>query len=248
LGFGKWISFPFVYATVPLLYIIFALDMGRRWKKATNEPWDQLVLVAVTGFALFLSVAPSPAVKRLSHVSPPAMILLVWLLNRSGKTASLLRAMLGVMAVAIAIAATVYNQTRWRAYLDLPAGRTAFWDPIDYDEYRWLLAHTHPGQYFFGMPPMYVPLHLLNPTAVEGFDPSEYMRPEWVVAGVEALRTHLVPLIILRASEQYLLPVDSPHLDPFRDYLRQNYRLTRTFSNGDDVWERIDAPPPVPNN
>jgi hypothetical protein len=245
-GFGKWISFPFVYATVPLVYLIFAVDMRRRWRRATSKPWDQLVLVALTGFALFLSVAPSPAVKRLSHVSPPAMILLVWLLDRPGKAASRLKPILGGLAVAVAIAASVYNQTRWRAYLDLPAGRTAFWDPVDYDEYRWMLVHTHPGQYFFGMQPMYVPLHLLNPTAVEGFDPSEYTRPEWVVAGVQALRTHLVPLIILRASDYYLLPTGSPRLDPFRDYLRQNYRVTRTFPNGDDVWERIGALQRIP--
>ena len=245
-GFGKWISFPFVYATVPLVYVIFALDMRRRWKKAAaDEPWDQLVLVELTGLALFLSVAHSPAVKRLSHVSPPAMVLLAWLVNRSGKTAGLLKAILGGLGVAVAIAASVYNQTRWRAYLDLPAGRTALLNPVEYDEYRWMLAHTHPGQYFFGMPPMYVPLHLLNPTAVEGFDPSEYTRPEWVVAGVRALRAHLVPLIILRTSDYYLLPTDSPHLDPFRDYLRQNYRLTRTFPNGDDVWERIGVPRPI---
>lgn len=242
LGLGKWIFFPFVYATVPLVYIIFALDMGRSRKKNQDVPWDQLVLIALTGFALFLSVAPSPSLKRLSHVSPPAMILLAWLLNRPGKTASRLKAMLGGLAVAIAIAGSVYYQTRWRAYLDLPAGRTAFLDPVEYDEYRWMLGHTHPGQYFFGMPPMYVPLHLLNPTAVEGFDTSEYTRPEWVVAGVQALRTHQVPLIMLRTSGYYLLPTGSPHLDPFRNYLRQNYRLTRTFPNGDDVWEKIDTP------
>jgi hypothetical protein len=228
------------------VYVIFALDMRRRWKKAAaDEPWDQLVLVELTGLALFLSVAHSPAVKRLSHVSPPAMVLLAWLVNRSGKIAGLLKAILGGLGVAVAIAASVYNQTRWRAYLDLPAGRTAFLNPVEYDEYRWMLGHTHTGQYFFGMPPMYVPLHLLNPTAVEGFDPSEYTRPEWVVAGVRALRAHLVPLIILRTSDYYLLPTDSPHLDPFRDYLRQNYRLTRTFPNGDDVWERIGVPRPI---
>jgi hypothetical protein len=246
-SFGRWISFPFVYATVPVVYIVFALDMRRRCKKDRDVPWDQLVLVALTGFALFLAIAPSPSIKRLSTVSPPAMILLAWLLNKPGKIASKLKAMLGALAVAAAIAAPVYNQTRWRAYLDFPAGRTALLDSSQYEEYGWMLSHTHPGQFFFGMAPMYLPLHLLNPTAVEGFDPSEYTRPEWVVAGVQALRAHLVPLIILRVSDQYLLPVDSPHLDPFRHYLRQNYRLTRTFPNGDDVWERIDAPPNIPN-
>jgi hypothetical protein len=246
-GLGRWISFPFVYATVPLVYIVFALDMRRRCKKDRDVPWDRLVLVALTGLALFLSIAASPSVKRLSTVSPPAMILLAWLLNRPGRTAGCLRALLGTLAVALAIAAAVYNQTRWRAYLDLPAGRTALLDPVQYEEYRWMLGHTHPGQYFFGVAPMYLPFHLLNPTAVEGFDPSEYTRPDQVAAGVRALKMHVVPLMILPLSE--LRPGRSPsdHLRPFRDYLHQNYQLIKTFRNADQVWEKIDAPGSIPN-
>jgi hypothetical protein len=242
-GLGRWISFPFLYATVPLVYIVFVLELRRQCRKAANEPWDRLALVALTGFLLFLSIAPLPSVKRLSTVSPLAMVLLVWLFNRPDKTASRMKAILGGLAFALAIAAPVYSQTRQRAYLDLPAGRTAFLDPVQYDEYRWVLSHTHPGQYFFGMPPMYLPFHLLNPTAVEGFDPSEYTRPEEVLAGVKALSAHPVPLMILRLREQYLLPVRSPsdHHESFRKYLLQNYRLTRTFPNGDGVWERTDS-------
>ena len=88
---------------------------------------------------------------------------------------------------------------------------------------------------------MYLPFHLLNPTAVKGFDPSEYTRPEQVVAGLQRLKAHRVPLII--ASPKFRSTGAVPgHLGPFLDYLRQNYRLTRTFPNGDGVWERIDSP------
>jgi len=30
------------------------------------------------------------------------------------------------------------------------------------------------------------------------------------------------------------------HLRPFRNYLLGHYRLVKTFSTGDEVWERID--------
>ena len=241
-SFGRWLSYPFVYATVPLVYVIFILVMWRRRERNRNEPWDQLSLLALTGLAMFLPIAPSPSLLRLSSVSPPAMILLTWLLSRTGKIAGKLQTVLGVAAVLVAVATPVHYQTRWRAYLDLPAGRTAFSDAAQYEEYRWLLAHTHPGQYFFGMPPMYLPFHLLNPTAVVVFDTSDYTRPEQVAAGIQALEDHPVPMIVLRGPIDDSSPLPSDHTGPFRKYVHENYRVTRTFSNGDVVWERFDRP------
>ncbi|HEY6272294.1 MAG TPA: hypothetical protein VIX19_09905 [Terriglobales bacterium] len=237
---GRWVSFPFVYATVPLVYLTFALAALRRWKGDRDGLDDRLVLVALAGFSMFLAIAPSPSLLRLSTVSPPALILLVWLLNRPGKIASGLNTSLAAAAIALAVATPIHYQTRWRAYLDLPAGRTAFSDPVQYDEYHWVLGHTHPGQFFFGMPPMYLPFHLLNPTAVEGIDASDYTRPEQVGAALQALERHPVPLMVTRG------PIDSPtsesdHSGPFQDYVRENYRVTRIFANGDRAWERIDA-------
>jgi hypothetical protein len=239
---GRWISFPFAYATVPLAYLIFILVMRRRRERDQNEPWDQLLLVALTGLAMFLAIAPSPSRLRLSSASPPAMILLAWLVGRPGKVTNTLKAVLGAAAVAIAIAAPLHYQTRWHASLDLPAGRTAFYDPVQYEEYRWLLSRTHPGQYFFGMPPMYLPFHMLNPTAVEGFDTSDYTRPEQVTAGLQALREHSVPMILLRGSLDDPTLSPSDHTGPFRSYMHENYRVTKTFPNGDAVWEKVDRP------
>lgn len=191
---------------------------------------------------MFLAIAPSPSLLRLSTVSPPALILLAWLLNRPGRIATGLKTSLAAAAVAFAVATAIHYQTRWRAYLDLPAGRTAFSDPVQYEEYRWVLGHTRPGQFFYGMPPMYLPFHLVNPTAVEGIDSSDYTRPEQVDAALQALEKHPVPLMIVRDI------IDSPtsasdHSGPFRDYVRENYRVTRTFTNGDRVWERIRSGP-----
>lgn len=235
----KWIAYPFIYATVPLACIIFLAMTRRRWKD-TDERWRELVLIALAGCFMFLPVALAPSVKRVGSVAPLAMISLAWLLYRSGPLLRLLRLGLVVGAGALAVALPVRTQTHWHAFLDLPAGRTAFHEKAQYDEYAWVLTHTHPGQFFSGMPPMYVPLHLVNPAAIAGYDTTEYTRPEQISALLQSLRTHAVPLMILPSEQKYLRPtgLSSDHLGPFLDYLYSNYVLTRTFPSGDEVWEQ----------
>jgi hypothetical protein len=242
-GAARWLAFPFVYCTVPLVYIAFPFAMRLRRGKVGTQSHDRLILVALTGIAMFLAIASSPSVKRLSTVSPPAMILLAWLLDRPGRTAPLLRTALGTAAVAVAISVAVRSQTRWVTYLDLPAGRTAFIERSVHEEYCWVLAHTHPGQFFWGMPPFNLPFHLQNPARIMGYDTTEYTRPEEVAALVQALQEHSVPVIVLPSEIRYPLTVEGPsnHLAPFVSYLRTNYKMIRTFANGDEVWERTGS-------
>jgi hypothetical protein len=235
-----WIVFPFVYCTVPAVYVVFVFVMRRRWKGHDTRSRDLLMLVAFTGIAMFLAIASEPSVKRLSTVSPPAMILLAWLLDRPARGAIFVRKGLGAVAAAVAIAVCFRVQTRRLTCLDLPAGRTAFYDSTLIEEYSWVLSHTHPGQFFWGMPPFYMPFRLQNPSAIQSFHTSEYTRPEDVAALVPALQRHDVPIIILPSEEKYPLTAGgaSNHLGPFVSFLRANYRETRTFANGDEVWEK----------
>ena len=241
-GPSRWLVYPFVYATVPLACIVFLLTTRRRWKDRT-EPWPELVLIAITGIFMFLAIAPSPSMKRLASVAPPAMILLVWMLSQAGKGRRWIRVGLSLAAIVMTLGSPVRMQTRHYDFLDLPGGRTAFRDPLEYQEYSWILQHTHPGQFFFGMP-MHLPFQLMNPAAIDGFAPSEYTRPEQVTEMVRALQAHPTPLMILSSTKKYPLSTGLPsdHLGPFRDYLYGNYRLTQTFATGDEVWERKDAP------
>ena len=238
----RWFAYPFVYATIPLACIIFLVATRPYWKEGT-EPWPELILIAVTGIFMFLAIAPSPSAKRLGSVGPPAMILLAWLLCRAGRVTRLLKWGLTVGAIGLTIAMPVRPQMRWRGFLDLPAGRTAFYDKLQYEEYGWVLEHTHPGQYFLGMP-MHLPFQLISPWSDDGLDTSEYTRPEAVTALLRALDTHPVPLMILPSSKKYPRSTGLPsdHLGPFRDYLCRNYSFTRTFATGDELWERKDVP------
>jgi hypothetical protein len=234
-----WLPFPLLYA-IPLVYVVFFLHLRNNRKGDPTQNWDKLLLIALTGTAMFLAVASSPSVKRLSTVSPPAMILLVWLLGRFGSTAAKLKIVLAVGAMAVAVVTPIHAQARSWSFLDLPAGRTAFKDVAEYDEYRWVLGHTHPGQFIFGMP-LHIPFRMRDPAAIEGLDSSEYTRPEQVAALVQALEEHQVPLLILGVSKKYPLDTTSPRLAPFRDYLFQKYRLIKTFATGNECWARIGS-------
>ena len=249
---ARRMCFPFVYATVPFVYIVFAAVTLRRHRPQEkneqhgNGSRGQLLLLVLTGLAMFLAIAPSPSLKRLSTAGPPAMILLAWLVDRPAKVASTLRAALVAGAMAVAIAGAVRGQTRWHTDIELPAGRTAITDRLEAEEYRWVLAHTRPQQFFFGMPPLYLPFHMQNPAAIEGFVPSEYTRPEQAAALVQALHSHDVPLLILPSGREYprWTGLPSDHLAPFRNYLCQNYQLSFVFGTGDEVWERRDSSAP----
>ena len=242
---ATWVAFLFVYSAVPLVYLVFLLVMHRQWRKDRSCPWDQLLLITVTGIAMFLAIAQSPSIKRLSTVSPPAMIVLAWLLNKPTRVFAVVNTTLATVAAALAVTAAVHSQTRPKTYLDLPAGRTAFFDSSVGEEYRWVLTHTHPAQFFWGLPPLYVPFHLQNPAAIESLDTSEYTRPEDIAAVLRALEQHDVPIIILPSERLYPLTVNSPsnHAMPFVAYLQANYRLTKIFATGDELWEKVGSVP-----
>jgi hypothetical protein len=246
-GFTRWISYPFVYATVPLVYIVFIVVARRRWENLADEDRDKFVLVAIVGIAMFIAIGFSPSAKRLGSVSPPALILLAWFLDRPGKVAARLRILLAAVSVVLAVGITERLQTRRWLYLDLPAGRAAMLDRALYGEYLWLLENTHPGEYFYGMPPFFYAFHLRSPAAIDAVHDSEYTRPEQVSALVDALKSHQVPLIVFRGLHEALHPKTSPtdHLDPLRAYLKQNYRVIKTFPTTDYVLAPAEKPVPA---
>jgi hypothetical protein len=241
-GVLKWVCVPFLYAVVPLVYFVFFGVMRRYRKTEPGELWNKLLLVAITGLMMFLGVAPALALKRVSSVSPPAMILLAWLLSRRPRAFAAMAAGLGVVSLAIAVALAVRAQARSWTYLDLPAGRAAIPDPAEVEVYRWMVGHTRPGQMYFGMPPMYLPFRLQNPTPIDAPAPSEYGRPEQIAAAIEGIEKNRVPMMLLRRSMYipHLLGYRADHLQPFQDYLYKNYRCIKVFSSGDEVWERLD--------
>jgi len=236
----RWIVFSFQYLVVPLSYVWFFVRL-RRAKAEPEEPWNQLMLVAVVGIAMLAAVVPALSIRRISTVSPPAMLLLTWLLSRNGKVR--LAVALGVGSTVLALVSVAGIQLRPERILDLPVGRVAIPPGVDYyDVYRWMEENTKPGRWYFGLPPLTLALELRNPTPMAEISPGEYTRPEQVAAIVQGIEKTKVPVIVLRPTMyspdwQGHLP---DHLGPFRDDLYLHYRKTQSFASGDEIWERVD--------
>ncbi len=141
---------------------------------------ERLMLVNITGLCLFLSIASAPAWNRLYTISLPALVILVWFLSSPFKLERAMLRVLWATALALAIARPIVTQTRWKAVLDLPTGRTAFFDPGVYEETKWVLEITHPSDYFFGDQLLGFDLRLRNPTRVAFVTPYAFTRPEEV--------------------------------------------------------------------
>jgi hypothetical protein len=241
-SFRRWLSYPFLFLSIPLVYLGFFLARKRRNPSESTEAWDKLVLIALTGAGMLMAVAPSPSFLRVASAALPTTILLAWFATRIGtKIVQNGVAALAVIALALTIAVPLEHQVRWRGILDLPGGRTAFSDRGLYDEYRWLQSQTRPGEYFFGMPTMYLPFQLRNPAPIWSFDTTDYTRPDQVSAALAAFQEHQVQMIIIRGPLDRTTSSPHDHTAAFREYLWSHYRRTATFANDDRVWQKNSA-------
>jgi hypothetical protein len=69
--------FALIHALLPLVFVVFLLCY--RIRTQSSRPWHSLLLLNTVGFFLFMGVAAAPVATRLYAVSPPALILFVWL-------------------------------------------------------------------------------------------------------------------------------------------------------------------------
>jgi hypothetical protein len=236
----NWADFaalPFIHILIPWLYIAFFLHYWFAAPSRANLPWERLVLVNITGLSLFLAVASAPAYNRLYTVSLPGIILLVWFTDSSVWAGKVLSPILWTTVIVLGVVKPVVTQTRWKAFLDLPTGRTAFFQPAVYEKTKWVSERTEPSDYFFGDPLVCFELWLRNPTRVPFLRPTDYTRPDEVRNVVESLEHHQVRFV------SWYRGLDIPdgegnHLAPLSLYLRSHYHVAETFGNGDKIWER----------
>jgi hypothetical protein len=224
---------------VPLIYVLFFVRYWRESRLRPEIPWDRLMLVAVVGMSMFLTVASAASYHRLYTVSLPALILTVWFLNTNSKLERILLRGLWTAVLVAVILRPLATQTSWSRTLDLPTGRTAFFNPASYQKAKWLLERTKPGDYFFGDQLLGFALRLQNPGRVDFVRPTEYTRPEQVADLVRGLETHQVRYVSWYAAlDNEIVDPRGDHLGPLRAYLHERYRVAAVFGNGDEVWER----------
>jgi hypothetical protein len=235
------IAFCFIHALIPLIYILFFARWWReRWRP--DEPWDRLMLVNITGLSLLTGVALAPAYSRLYVVSLPALVLFVWFLKPIFKPEKILLRAAWATVLALAIARPIVTQTRWKAVLSLPTGRTAFFEPVLYEKCKWVSERTQPSDYFFGDHLIAFTLRLRNVGRVPFLRPTDYTRPEEVQDALQGLEKHHVRFVswysgLDHEAEAVLHPAGD-HLGPMRSYLHEHYHVAEVFSNGDQIWER----------
>jgi hypothetical protein len=245
IGMLKWICVPFLYLAVPLTYLAILWLMHRKRQSDPSQPPNQhlgqLLLIAITGLSMFLAVTPSLSIMRASAVSFPSTILLAWLLTRLTGTMKWLKVAIAAVSIACALELAVSIQRMHWNYLDLPAGRTAILERGKYDLYLWMKEHTHPGQTYLGIAPLSLPLWLNCPAPIHAPGPWEYYRPEHIARSITALETNRIPLLVLRPQTgfQNTPGYEPEHIQLFLDYVDKHYRRIKTFSTGDEVWERI---------
>jgi hypothetical protein len=150
-----------------------------------------------------------------------------------------------ILAIAFAFLLPFYRQTQWHATLNLPIGRTAFNDPLEFNEYQWLAQRTHPSELFFNHGGLGLYLSLNNPTASEFVTDTDFTRPEQVTEVLESLQRHPPRFIMLEPERTNSSGVHD-NSAAFRRYVHDNYRVAEIFpldhnTRYDELWERLPS-------
>jgi hypothetical protein len=200
-----------------------------------SQQWRAVVLLTTIGLCLFVSILNSASFFRLSTVSLPGFIILIWLIDGKAWTHIAIR-LLWAFVVLMMLRDVFVAQRTGESHVDLPSGRIAPFDP----ELQWLVQNTHPGEYVFDSNwEMYFLLELRNPTKLIVLTSDDFTRPEQVQAAVVDLEKHHVRLIIwgndLDTTKRLS---DTDHIQPMRDYLNQHYKRIQDFGDS-TIWERM---------
>jgi Dolichyl-phosphate-mannose-protein mannosyltransferase len=242
-----WHSLPtvgqqvFVYLLLPIIYL---LSLLRFWIGSSDPRSDddrRTALLSLVGLFLLAEVALSPNWLRIYAVSMPGIILAIWILGRMGKVRRY-----AILLIWAGIASLALTQT-WRrhhqpyAVVELPGGTAAVPAP-KWEELHWIMQHTKPGDFFFqaDWPGMYVPLELRNPVFLDAVGANEQTRPEYVDLTIRQLEERKVRYVLWsrRLDNSNVNRPWEYHLEPLKNYLRDQYSRVKTFADQDEVWER----------
>ncbi len=231
-GIAEWILMKLL---VPGAYLAFGIYSWGAAKRGDDRVSTESTLLAIFGFALFATIAYAAPHVRLAEVSLPAIILTIWMLDRSGATTWKLPAWIAVTGFLVVAPISTQLQRYW--FYDAPAGRIAISDPDLFSELNWLGEHTNPGDKFFAgsTPMLYVLMDLRNPAPVPFVEPDDYTRPLQAQAAASRLREARPKFVLWPFAYD---DADDPgdRLYPLGQVLRADYRPVLSLRDG-DVWE-----------
>jgi hypothetical protein len=221
----------FYYLLFPAAYLGFVgIYLVRRSSRETQGP--AIFFIAAVGAFLLLSLQ-IPTGIRLYQISPPALIVLCWVLMQSKFGTVLAKVMFGGLLV-LAVLLPLRTQTVWSSVIESPTGNIAFLSPETFERYQWVASNTKPGDYIFeaNHPDVYFPFMLRNPTRMYYVRPNRFTRPEQVDDVVRSLEEKKPELILWNAEWSAADGSRAPNdpLGPLYDYLVANYERTRDFA------------------
>jgi hypothetical protein len=238
---SRLIPYSFIHILVPFGYLWCLFRLFRERDLIDRKTRDAMLLINFAGLALFAAVAQAASYYRICMVAPLAAIVCAWLVRGTSATDRIIRRALWAIGILYLVALPFQLQRHWRGYLDLPTGRTAFFDPIEFDEFRWFAQHTHPGESFVGAPLYAFALSLDNPTTVDYLTDSGYTTADQVAAAVRGVQIHQTPMIAILEfgpdSQRWASHPGHGNLAPFLAYVYANYHVTKVFVHA-EVWER----------
>lgn len=238
--FGVWLFMNLCQPVVYALCLWRYLRERRRSTAAAQTDWNRWMLVYLVGLSTLAGALRAPSALRLAADSLPVLILLVWLVGTPGRLEGIARRTLWLAAGALFIATPLARQLVYSpVYLDLPTGRTAFFDPDRAAHFEWFLERVHPGEYFFGSTSFNFYLLLPDPAQVPFVTTTDFTRPEQVQDLVESLERRRVPWVLGWNELEFDGPGSGPgdHLGPLRACLRERYHVVKIFVDG-KVWQR----------
>jgi hypothetical protein len=163
----RLIPYFFIHLLVPFGYLWCLLRLFREKNKVDPKTRDLMLLINFVGLALFAAVAQAASSNRTCMIAPPAAIVCVWLVRGTSTADRIIRRTLWTIGLLFLVALPIQLQRQWRGYLDLPTGRTAFFNPTEFEQFQWFAQHTHPGESFVGVPLFAFALSLDDPTTVD---------------------------------------------------------------------------------
>ncbi|MDQ3491208.1 MAG: glycosyltransferase family 39 protein [Acidobacteriota bacterium] len=240
------IAFPvlFYYLLVPFVYFAFLFLRWRRKTYLLSKEIDiKLMFLCIVGLTLSAGVS-ALSVVRLSHIAIPGIVILVWLLKQIPYSKRIAMICLVLLAV-LGFSYVIQRQTTAKNYLDMPAGRAAFFSEQVYERYKWIGEQTQPGEFFFEAhhPSFYFPFLLKNPTPLYVVRDSEYTPRFQVESVVKALENN--PPKLIAWPRKWTKPPDSraagDNLEILWQFIAKNYELQLEFSKHVDYTEHSEG-------
>lgn len=238
-------------AVLPAAVVCFWIFLARKRDRSFLAAERGIILCALVATVLTFTVT-APNVSRMYQISMPTLMVLIWLIGRTGAGSQLFAstrrtAVIAAVFIVFGFIQGVRVQTSPISYLATPTGRLAYWpSPIIDARYGYLLSRTQPGDTVFEayQPYIYFPLLLKNPTRYGQIWPSDYTRPEHVEETLRALSAN--PPRFILWNNDYNKPAGTraagDHIGPLSEFLQSRYLPVGeqiSIPEGNiQIWER----------